>query len=889
MTSLADITGVKKELLREKFGLEPFYQFDREKKENFVFISPSVLVKATELKHGGDWEMSPKKVLSLVTKDILQAKDHTLFEVPEITALRMGYGKNSGNKEGRMAICEKDAKTWLRALDLSFAQLQNDEYKETKEDTDNAGLEEFETFDDTVYPCDSGLRIPQKGSRILLMSILILTKAGRKKKILTNGHDKDTKTGKIGANKISDFLAFWLLPYLLNFTQQKVKEITVHHRAACGQETSGDQSSPLTKSLEQTNGERNPYTLETVTKSAWDIISQSRGEIPSQLKEKLEKYFAEKLNLKYTLLKCDDGSPIVLVPLSCLYRGNKVPVRLEDIGTKWTSNEGTLMSREGFLHAFVRSREIQMDYFKCMKTVKLRTGVDYAIVFPDLDALESFHGTVRRTDPNVLKQLQELKSQGRGMKSPHMYHAVVKCSDQNVTVCFTYFQGKDNESMAALFRAVGAHYFNHFTILFLHGSTFKKHDPDCKLGHIYHVREAECMAFKRGKLQKGDNKKILSFRSGISNFFRSKFPTSFGWWVQSVHNDELVKAAGEQFVIEPEKFDPNQHLKVAFARNSQKNSLKNACLNKKKTIRRSNLKKLVDRDINAANLDGCCLSMIRHHGRKDNISVSLAISNTLGSKEPPSILKKAVNKVIYHFVMASINAGLREVFPSELGEEDQSSHGGPAAAAGASGPEGDKEVSDTGNEIVSNPSPSKRRKVNFGSDEEEEEDDKDEEEDDDDEEEDDEDEEEDNKDEEEDDEDEESEDKEYDDEKEDEDDKDEEEDDKDEEEEEEDAYAVEQTSQIVFKEGDPSDLELDELGGKISSKWQRLGLYLRISQEVLDEINVNEKDKPYRMLLYWKRHKATSSTPYRQLYNALCRRRVGERKLAEKFCCKKTR
>lgn len=436
MTSLADITGVKERLLREKFGLEPLYQFDRKTKENCAFISPSVLFKATELKHGGDLEMSPKKVLSLVTKDILESKDHTLFEVPEITVLRMGYGKNSGNKEGRMAICENEAKTWLSVLDMSFLQLQHDDYKDTTEDMEEEEEEEEEVFDDTctVHPRYSGLRIPQKGSRILLMSILILTKNKPRHKILASASNKGNKVGKIGPNKISDFLSFWLLPFLLNFTQQKVEEIRVHHCAAWGQVTSG--------LPEQTREERNLYSLKTVKKSAWDIISQCQCEIPPQLKRELRKYYGLKLDVKYTLLKCDDGSPIVLAPLSCLYHGNNVPVCLEDIGTKWMDDERKLMSREGFLHAFVTSKEIQMDYFKCMKTVKLRMGVDYAIVFPDLDALNSFFITVRREDPNVLMDLKELKCQGRDTRSPHMYHAVAKCSDQNIIVCFTYFQGK---------------------------------------------------------------------------------------------------------------------------------------------------------------------------------------------------------------------------------------------------------------------------------------------------------------------------------------------------------------------------------------------------------------------------------------------------------------
>ena len=220
--------------------------------------------------------------------------------------------------------------------------------------------------------------------------------------------------------------------------------------------------------------------------------------------------------------------------------------------------------------------------------------------------------------------------------------------------------GKDSGSMSALFRAVGAHYCNHFTIVLLNGSTFKKDAPDCKLGHIYHVREAECLAFRGGKLQKCGNGKILSFREGISNFCRFKFQRSFSWWVQSVRSDEVVKAVEKDFVIEPEKFDPTQHLKVAFARNSQKDSLKNACLNKKKKIGVSNLRKLLDQDFIAANLDGCLLSKIHQYGRKDNISVSLAISNTLGPEEPPNRLKEAVNMVICYFLMAVINAGLRE-------------------------------------------------------------------------------------------------------------------------------------------------------------------------------------------------------------------------------------
>ena len=46
---------------------------------------------------------------------------------------------------------------------------------------------------------------------------------------------------------------------------------------------------------------------------------------------------------------------------------------------------------------------------------------------------------------------------------------------------------------------------------------------------------------------------------------------------------------------------------------------------------------------------------------------------------------------------------------------------------------------------------------------------------------------------------------------------------------------------VAYKEGKPDDRELDEMAGKICSKWQELGLRLDISQDKLDEIDANEK------------------------------------------------
>ena len=89
---------------------------------------------------------------------------------------------------------------------------------------------------------------------------------------------------------------------------------------------------------------------------------------------------------------------------------------------------------------------------------------------------------------------------------------------------------------------------------------------------------------------------------------------------------------------------------------------------------------------------------------------------------------------------------------------------------------------------------------------------------------------------------------------------------------------------VSFKEGEPSDLELNKLAGKIAAKWQTLGIHLGINQDKLDEIDANEKDKPYQMLLHWKRT-ANSATPYKDLYHALCNDRVGLNNVAKEFCC----
>ena len=93
---------------------------------------------------------------------------------------------------------------------------------------------------------------------------------------------------------------------------------------------------------------------------------------------------------------------------------------------------------------------------------------------------------------------------------------------------------------------------------------------------------------------------------------------------------------------------------------------------------------------------------------------------------------------------------------------------------------------------------------------------------------------------------------------------------------------------VAFKDGKPNDRELDELAAKIGRKWNRVGLYLHVSQEVLEDIAVNAEDKAHEMLLRWI-NELTSTTLYKDLYHALCHSRVGLNNVAKHFCCKETR
>ncbi|XP_022809286.1 uncharacterized protein LOC111346255 [Stylophora pistillata] len=868
MTSLTNLTGVDGEELK-RLGLQPLYCFDRDGSENLIFMSPNTLLNDSELKYGGFLERSPKKVLGLVTKDILECQDSLLFQVPELTCFHMGYGTKAVNKEGRIAISKEDAEYWLQELNMRFLNGEESIAGQEEEIAEPMDVDTQSIHDDTVYPANSGLCIPQKGSRILHFSIL---KIFANKKLRRKKKDSLNLRGKIGHNKISDFLLFWTLPYLLNYTQRKVEELGKH----------------LTS-----KGNEPHSRMKTVKKSSQQIIleacKKTKCKIQPHLMTKLAKYYSEgKLQQEYTLLSLDDGSPIVLVPLQHLVgKKGTLSLKLEDIGHYW-KKDGRDRSVEEFLNAFVKSKAIQEDYFKCMKMAKTRLGVDYSIIFPDQDSYALFLMEVRKRDPNVLT----VEPQGRGMITPPL--GVVKADGQNVTVSFTFFQGTDPTSVSALFRACGAQYCNHFSIIFLYGSTCSK-DSDCKLGHLYHVREAEQISFQRGKLVKDKDKdkdKEISFRCGVSKFASYEFPNSFSFFTKQVRKDPNVQRAREDFSVRPETFDPSQHIKVAFATDAKQKSLKNACCNKNKKIKSSNRGMLSNRGIKAANLNGCLFKWIQRHGPKENIGVTLAINNTLGPEDPPEVLRSAVKRVIFLFVIAILQADLQSVYPSKclediedsMGSEDStlvasnllagqktlvkavSGKGVIQSSANDDGDHSDNDVDDDENSDDDNTDDDDDCRDNDDDDEDSDDDtdDNDEEDDDDD-------------------------NVQF----------DKEETKKDDRRKTElkevssgkgasssEKNMAELTQDQSVKQGTPSYDELEHLASKLGGVWKKLGRRLGIEEPKLDEVSkLNEElsEKGYKMLRHWKALNGSAAT-YQILAQALHHELVNRRDLAEEFC-----
>lgn len=228
--------------------------------------------------------------------------------------------------------------------------------------------------------------------------------------------------------------------------------------------------------------------------------------------------------------------------------------------------------------------------------------------------------------------------------------------------------GNKSKTVAALFRAIGAHYLDHFTLVLLYGLCLNPRDPQCKVGNLYPVSCARkvlfkghrpCRPKKKEKGRKSKGKETKSFSEGQGRFCKAEFPETYKSWEQAVQNDPKVQdliSRGGDLEIDP-KFQHGEPLTVAYSTAACAKKLGGdvafgAMFAKTK-------EDLEDYEVKAVNLNGFLLSMIARSGRKDNVGVVLAMKDVCGKfglSLPP--LSEAIVKIIANFVRAVIVGGL---------------------------------------------------------------------------------------------------------------------------------------------------------------------------------------------------------------------------------------
>lgn len=221
--------------------------------------------------------------------------------------------------------------------------------------------------------------------------------------------------------------------------------------------------------------------------------------------------------------------------------------------------------------------------------------------------------------------------------------------------------------MAALFRATGAHYLDHFSLVLLHGLCLNPRDPECKVGNLYPVSGARKVAFKGDSVQlvkkkkkaKGKKQGKNDFSEGRGKFCKAEFPETYNLWEQAIQEDGIVRSLISQtekgLGINP-KFERDSPLDVAFSTKQQGKKLMEVPFGATFAPTEEALRKY---HLRAVNVDGSLLYNIGRSGRKDNIAVVLAIKDVcgkVGSCLPT--LPVAIQAIVANFVRAVVVAGL---------------------------------------------------------------------------------------------------------------------------------------------------------------------------------------------------------------------------------------
>ena len=91
----------------------------------------------------------------------------------------------------------------------------------------------------------------------------------------------------------------------------------------------------------------------------------------------------------------------------------------------------------------------------------------------------------------------------------------------------------------------------------------------------------------------------------------------------------------------------------------------------------------------------------------------------------------------------------------------------------------------------------------------------------------------------------------------------------------------------VIKDGVPTDRDLQLLSRNLVDCWKDLARCLGLKEPDITAIhdeNQKLKERALKMLLQWRANYGPGAT-YRVLYDALCDECVGQKELAQKYCC----
>ena len=223
----------------------------------------------------------------------------------------------------------------------------------------------------------------------------------------------------------------------------------------------------------------------------------------------------------------------------------------------------------------------------------------------------------------------------------------------------------DSKKVATLFRVIGSHRVNHFTLALLYGACIDSSDPKM-LGCLYPVRSALKFEFKSGKLQKCQMSKEKMEKTGEGfikgHFNRLEFPVTFKSFLEKVKMDKLIKdvVMKSRGKLDYPKFEHQHPVKVAYTSGSQSERLRAGNAYKKRQKKRHKQKiKMLKKHVKAASLEGCLLYMIARSGPKCNTAVVMGINDTLEfHEESLEDVAKVVRRTIIYFVMAAVIAGL---------------------------------------------------------------------------------------------------------------------------------------------------------------------------------------------------------------------------------------